>query len=70
MKDDIKNPSKYLGNELKYLKKVLNGESWSATGGSLTIELEREMAKNQAKCKLRIFLRAKTKANCAHITTF
>lgn len=35
------NPSKYLGNELEYLKRVLEGESWSATGGNWTIELER-----------------------------
>lgn len=41
MEKEIKNPSKYLGNELKYLEKVLEGESWSATGGSWTIGLER-----------------------------
>lgn len=35
------NPSKYIGNELKYLGKVLRNESWSATGGSWTIGLER-----------------------------
>ncbi len=40
-----KNPSKYLGNELKYLQKVLEGESWSATGGSWTIGLEQEFSK-------------------------
>lgn len=40
METTIKNPSKYLGNELKYLQKVLEGESWSATGGSWTIGLE------------------------------
>jgi perosamine synthetase len=45
MLDSIVNPSKYLGNELKYLKKVLEGESWSATGGSWTNALEREFAK-------------------------
>lgn len=37
----LNNPSKYLGNELDYLKKVLEGESWSATGGSWAIELEK-----------------------------
>ena len=42
---DITNPIKYLGNELKYIKKVLEGESWSATGGSWTIALERAFAK-------------------------
>jgi len=36
----MKNPSKYLGNELKYLERVLNSESWSATGGSWNHTLE------------------------------
>jgi perosamine synthetase len=40
-----KNPTKYLGNELKYLKKVLKSESWSATGGSWGKKLEEEFAK-------------------------
>ncbi len=40
----LKNPSKYLGNELKYLEKVLQGESWSATGGSWTRSLEQAFA--------------------------
>ncbi len=34
------NPSKYLGNELKYLEKVLNSDSWSGTGGSWNNALE------------------------------
>ena len=34
------NPSKHLGNELRYLKKVLASESWSATGGSWSNKLE------------------------------
>jgi perosamine synthetase len=42
---EYNNPSKYLGNELNYLKKVLEGESWSSTGGSWTIALERAFAK-------------------------
>lgn len=42
---NIENPSKYLGNEQLYLAKVLEGESWSATGGSWTIGLEREFSK-------------------------
>ena len=42
---EIKNPSKYLGNELAYLAKVLEGESWSATGGSWTIGLEQAFSK-------------------------
>jgi len=40
-----RNPSKYLGNEIKYLKKVLNSESWSATGGSWANKLEYEFAR-------------------------
>lgn len=42
---NINNPSKYLGNELEYLQKVLEGESWSATGGSWTIGLEQAFSK-------------------------
>ena len=45
METTISNPSKYLGNELKYVQKVLEGESWSATGGSWTIGLEQAFAK-------------------------
>ena len=45
MSEEIKNPSKYLGNELKYLSKVLEGESWSATGGSWTIGLEQAFSR-------------------------
>jgi perosamine synthetase len=41
---DIINPIKYLGNELKYINMVLEGESWSATGGNWTIALERAFA--------------------------
>jgi perosamine synthetase len=36
--------SKYLGNELEYLKKVLNSESWTSTGGSWNKYLEDEFA--------------------------
>jgi perosamine synthetase len=43
--NEVKNPSKYLGNELEYIKKVLEGESWSSTGGSWTIGFERAFAK-------------------------
>jgi perosamine synthetase len=39
------NPSKYVGNELEYLRRVLNSESWSATGGGWTHSLEAEFAK-------------------------
>jgi len=42
---DLINPSKYLGNELAYLEKVLNSESWSATGGNWNQAFEREFAK-------------------------
>ncbi|MFA5089589.1 MAG: DegT/DnrJ/EryC1/StrS family aminotransferase [Candidatus Omnitrophota bacterium] len=39
------NPSKYLGNELMYLKKVLKAGSWSATAGSWNQALERAFAR-------------------------
>lgn len=39
-----KNPSKYLGNELKYLEDVLGGEAWSATIGSWVHGLEEKFA--------------------------
>ena len=42
---ELKNPSKHLGNELEYLKKVLQAESWSATGGSWNQALEQAFAK-------------------------
>ena len=41
----MKNPNKYDGNELKYIKQVLESESWSATEGSWTGNLEKEFAK-------------------------
>lgn len=41
----IVNPSKYLGNELLYLQKVLNSESWSSTSGSWNQNLEKAFAK-------------------------
>ena len=34
------NPSKWRGNELKYLKKVLDSESWSSLSGSWVSTLE------------------------------
>ena len=40
----MKNPNKYLGNEFKYVKKVLNSESLSSTCGSWTTEFERSFA--------------------------
>lgn len=45
MSEELRNPSKYLGNELKYLAKVLEGEAWSATIGSWAHGLEEEFAK-------------------------
>jgi len=45
MPKEIKNPNKYLGNELKYLEMVLQAESWSATGGSWNQALEQAFAK-------------------------
>jgi perosamine synthetase len=43
--NEIKNPSKYLGNELVYLEKVLNSEFWSATTGNWNQTLEKAFAK-------------------------
>lgn len=42
---DMKNPSKYFGNELNYIKKVLQSESWSATGGNWNQALEKAFAR-------------------------
>ncbi|HPN30903.1 MAG TPA: DegT/DnrJ/EryC1/StrS family aminotransferase [bacterium] len=42
--EEIKNPSKYLGNEYEYLKKVLESENWSATAGSWNHILEEKFA--------------------------
>jgi len=44
VKNELENPSKYLGNELDYLKKVLQSENWSATAGSWNKMLERKFA--------------------------
>lgn len=41
----LTNPSKYLGNEIDYLRKVLESESWSNTSGSWTQTLEAQFAK-------------------------
>ena len=45
MSEELRNPLKYLGNELEYLKKVLQAESWSATGGSWNQSLESAFAR-------------------------
>ncbi|MEW5895583.1 MAG: DegT/DnrJ/EryC1/StrS family aminotransferase [Candidatus Omnitrophota bacterium] len=42
--DKLTNPIKYLGNELEYLKKVLESESWSATAGSWNRVFEKAFA--------------------------
>ena len=42
--DNRENPSKFLGNELDYLKKVLQSESWSATAGNWNQELDKAFA--------------------------
>jgi perosamine synthetase len=44
-KRTLNNPSKYLGNELNYLEKVLNSENWSATAGNWNNTLEQAFAK-------------------------
>jgi perosamine synthetase len=45
MSEELKNPTKYLGNEFEYLKKVLLSESWSATGGSWNQSFETAFAR-------------------------
>ena len=40
----MKNESKFLGNELDYLKRVLDSETWNSTDGSWTGNLESEFA--------------------------
>ena len=42
--DETNNPNKYLNNEIKYLKKVLDSEYWSSTGGSWCQTLEEKFA--------------------------
>ncbi|MFH1727667.1 MAG: DegT/DnrJ/EryC1/StrS family aminotransferase [Pseudomonadota bacterium] len=42
---ELKNPVKYLGNEFEYIKKVLEGENWSATTGNWNQSLENQLAK-------------------------
>mgnify|MGYP003143661705 FL=1 len=37
-----KKPSKFLGNELEYIQRVLNAESWSSTAGSWCHKLEQD----------------------------
>jgi len=45
MKNKLENPTKYKGNELKYLEKVLNSKQWSGTSGNWNNKLETEFAK-------------------------
>jgi perosamine synthetase len=40
----MRNPSKYTGNELKYLGKVLDSENWSATSGGWNNSFEKKFA--------------------------
>jgi len=40
----MKNPSKYLGNELKYVKMVLDSENWAGTSGNWNQALEKKFA--------------------------
>jgi perosamine synthetase len=41
---DLTNPTKFLGNELKYFQQVLNSESWSGTAGNWNQTLEKAFA--------------------------
>ena len=45
MERRIENPSKYLGNELTYIERVLRSQSWSSTSGSWCQTLESEFAR-------------------------
>jgi perosamine synthetase len=40
----VKNPNKYLDNELKYVAKVLESQAWSSTGGTWVQTLEEQFA--------------------------
>ena len=40
-----KNPIKFKGNEIKYLKKVIKGETWSSLSGSWVGKAEQLFAK-------------------------
>jgi perosamine synthetase len=40
----MKNPNKYLNNELEYVQKVLESEAWSSTGGTWVQALEEQFA--------------------------
>ena len=40
----LQNPKKYLGNEMRYLEKVLNSENWSSTTGNWNQTLENKFS--------------------------
>ena len=47
-KSKSKNPYKFKGNEIKYLKKVIKGETWSSLSGSWVGKAEQLFAKKVA----------------------
>lgn len=53
------NPSKYLGNELWYVRKVLESENWSATSGNWNQALEQSFAK-KIGCKYGVAMNSGT----------
>ena len=55
----MSNPSKYLNNELEYVKCVLNTEKWSSTSGTWCQELEREFAQ-KFNCKYAVAMNSGT----------
>jgi len=55
----MKNPSKYLNNEIEYLKRVLNTEKWSSTSGTWCQELERSFAE-KFECKYAVAMNSGT----------
>ena len=65
----MKNPSKFLGNERKYLDMVLESESWSATSGSWTEKLELEFARKfESKYSIAVVEYAFASSNCPALT--
>ena len=55
----MKNPSKYLNNEMEYLRRVLNTEKWSSTSGTWCQELERSFAE-KFECKYAVAMNSGT----------
>jgi dTDP-4-amino-4,6-dideoxygalactose transaminase len=59
MSENLKNPSKHLGNELQYLQSVLEAESWSATSGNWNQTFEKTFAEKNG-CRYAIAMNSGT----------